>query len=239
MDKQRLLIVEDEEATRTQLRWALSEEYETEVAEDRDSALQLLMTSRPHVVTLDLGLPPQPTGTGNGLRLLEEILEFDPLTRVVVITGNDDQSSAVKAVDMGAFDYYLKPVDIGELKVILKRASHLRSIDEGTIASSRAVSEAASQEPRFPEILGSSRQMLSIFSTIERAARSDVTVLVIGESGTGKELVARAIHTKRTPLGAKLRRWRAQFIESGGRLLPSEEIAQEVAERRGGVESEA
>ncbi len=104
MDKPRLLIVEDEEATRTQLRWALSEEYETAVAEDRDSALKLLMTVRPHVVTLDLGLPPQPSGAGNGLRLLEEILEFDPLTRVVVITGNDDQSNAVKAVDMGAFD---------------------------------------------------------------------------------------------------------------------------------------
>ena len=154
MEKPRLLIVEDEEATRTQLRWALSEEYETAVAEDRDSALKLLMTARPHVVTLDLGLPPQPSSSGNGLRLLEEILEFDPLTRVVVITGNDDQSSAVKAVDMGAFDYYLKPVEMGELKVILRRALHLRMIDGGVVASS-AVPEGTLQKPRFPEIVGS------------------------------------------------------------------------------------
>jgi len=201
MDKPRLLIVEDEEATRTQLRWALSEEYETAEAEDREGALKLLMTSRPHVVTLDLGLPPQPSDSGNGLRLLEDILDFDPLTRVVVITGNDDQSNAVKAVDMGAFDYYLKPVDISELKVILRRASHLRMIDEGAVGSG-VVSERALEEPRFPEIVGSSRQMLSIFSTIDRAARSDVTVLITGESGTGKELVAGAIHTKSARGGA-------------------------------------
>lgn len=201
MNKPRLLIVEDEEATRAQLHWALSEEYETAAAEDRESALKLLMTARPHVVTLDLGLPPQPTGSGNGLRLLEEILEFDPLTRVIVITGNDDQSSAVKAVDMGAFDYYLKPVDIGELKVILRRASHLRKIDGGFVGGTTE-SDRGVQESRYPEIVGSSRQMLSIFSTIDRAARNDVTVVVTGESGTGKELVASAIHTKSTRAGA-------------------------------------
>ncbi|MFQ5702384.1 MAG: response regulator, partial [Acidobacteriota bacterium] len=115
MDKQRLLIIEDDEATRTQLRWALSDEYEVTVAEDRDSAMARLVASRPHVVTLDLGLPPVPSGSAEGLRLLKEILDLEPLLRVVVITGNGDQSSAVKAVDMGAFDYYLKPVDIDEL----------------------------------------------------------------------------------------------------------------------------
>ncbi len=201
MNKPRLLIVEDEEATRTQLHWALNEEYETTSAEDRESALKLLMTTRPHVVALDLGLPPQPSGLGNGLRLLEEILEFDPLTRIVVITGNDDQSNAVKAVDMGAFDYYLKPVDINELKMILRRASHLRMIDGGVVGS-RTASGRMLQESRYPEIVGSSRQMLSIFSTIDRAARSDVTVLVTGESGTGKEMVSSAIHTKSTRAGA-------------------------------------
>ena len=196
MDKPRLLIVEDEEDIRTQLCWALSEEYEIAVAGDRDSALDQLTTSRPHVVTLDLGLPPLESGPSEGLRLLKEILDLDPLTRVVVITGHDDQSSAVQAVDMGAFDYYLKPVDITELKVILGRALHLRMIDEGT--SGVSPMPRATVGTALPEILGSSQQMLSILSTVGRVARSDVTVLITGESGTGKELVARVIHAKST-----------------------------------------
>ncbi|MFQ5804467.1 MAG: PEP-CTERM-box response regulator transcription factor [Candidatus Methylomirabilales bacterium] len=196
MDKPRLLIVEDEEDIRTQLCWALSEEYEITVAGDRDSALDQLATSRPHLVTLDLGLPPLHSSPDEGLRLLKEILDLDPLTRVIVITGHDDQSSAVQAVDMGAFDYYLKPVDITELKVILGRALHLRMIDEGN--SGVSPMPGATIGTTVPEILGSSQRMFSVMSTVGRTARSDVTVLITGESGTGKELVARAIHAKST-----------------------------------------
>ncbi len=146
MDKPRLLIVEDEKATQTQLRWALSEEYEIAVAEDRNSALESFTIFRPYVVTLDLGLPPVGYSS-EGLRLLKEILDLDPLTRVVVITGNDDQSNAVKAVDMGAFDFYLKPVDIGELKVILRRALHLRKIEETTPGFSPVRSKGSERCP--------------------------------------------------------------------------------------------
>ncbi len=220
MEKPRLLIIEDDEAIRSQLRWALSEEYEITVAGDRDAALNMLTSSRPHVVTLDLGLPPLAAGPGEGLRLLKEILDLDPLTRVVVITGNDDQSSAVKAVDLGAFDYYLKPVETPELKVILKRAVQLRMIDAKNTGYSPAP-PVSSGDPRFPEILGSSRQMLSIFSTIDRAARSDVAVLITGESGTGKELVARAIH-------AKSSRSRASFVPINCAAIPEGLIESEL-----------
>ena len=196
MDKPRLLIVEDEEDIRTQLRWALSEEYEIAVAGDRDSALDQLATFRPHVVTLDLGLPPLCASPAEGLRLLKEILDFDPLTRVIVLTGHDDHASAVQAVDMGAYDYYLKPVDLTELKVILGRALHLRMIDEGTAGESPM--PGARIGTTLPEVFGSSQRMLAVMSTAGRAARSDVTVLITGESGTGKELVARVIHAKST-----------------------------------------
>jgi len=219
MGKPRLLIVEDEEDIRTQLCWALSEEYEITVAGDRDSALDQLATSRPHLVTLDLGLPPLHSSPSEGLRLLKEILDFDPVTRVTVITGHDDQSSAVQAVDMGAFDYYLKPVDITELKVILRRALHLRMIDEGN--SGVSPMPGAAIGTKFPEILGSSQRILSVMSTVGRAARSDVTVLITGESGTGKELVARVIHAKST-------RSRAPFVPINFGAIPETLIESEL-----------
>lgn len=197
MDKAKLLIVEDDEVARNQLRWALDDEYDISLAQDRESTLEALAKSRPHVVTLDLGLPPTPSGSGEGLKLLREILDLEPQLRVVVITGNGDRSSAVKAMDMGTFDYYEKPVDIAELKVILRRALHLRNIDDVSTQSS-TVNIGGNGKNAYTEILGSSREMLSIFSIIDRAARSDVTVLITGESGTGKELVARVIHARST-----------------------------------------
>ena len=201
MDKPRLLIVEDDVPARAQLCRALGEEYEIALAGNRDGALETLVTLRPHVVTLDLGLQPLACSQQEVLQLLNDILEIDPLARVVVFVGNDDRSAAAQAVDMGAFDYYPKPVDLGELKFILKRALHLRMLD-GTTANSSFDPRATNGNTEIPPIIGSSRQMLSIFATIDRVARSDATLLISGESGTGKELVARVLHAKSNRRGA-------------------------------------
>jgi two-component system NtrC family response regulator len=186
----RVLIVDDQEGIRTQLRWGLSDRFEVSVAETSDAARQAIQRGRFEAVTLDLGLPPDPDGPTEGFRLLEEFLAHDPAMKVVVLTGNTDHENAIRAVQLGAFDYYLKPVNVADLGVILERACRLSRLDREAFG---AEAEGATPSPT-PEIIGNSPALQRIFDTIKRVARTDVTVLVSGESGTGKELVARAIH---------------------------------------------
>jgi two-component system NtrC family response regulator len=188
----RVLIVDDEDGVRTQLRWGLSDRFQVSVAGSSEEAREALQKERFDAVTLDLGLPPDPDGPTEGLRLLEEFLVEDPTIKVVVLTGNTDHENAIRAVQLGAFDYYLKPVDVGELGAILQRACHLSRLDR------EAFDVEASGVPArpIPEIIGDSPAIRKIFETIRRVARTDATVLIQGESGTGKELVARAIHAK-------------------------------------------
>jgi len=188
----RILIVDDQEGIRTQLRWGLSDRFEVRVAGTPDEARQAIQAERFDAVTLDLGLPPDADGPTEGLRLLEEFLAHDPATKVVVLTGNTDHENAIRAVQMGAYDYYLKPVNVPELAVILQRACHLSLLDREAFGREASGVHA----PPTAEIIGESPAMLQIFDTIRRVARTDVTVLISGESGTGKELVARAIHSK-------------------------------------------
>jgi two-component system NtrC family response regulator len=187
-----LLVVEDDPDIQTQIKWALSKGYEIIQASDRTTAIKLLKKKQPPAVTLDLGLPPDENGASEGLLCLHEILHQVPETKVIVVTGNNDRENALKAVQMGAYDYYLKPINMNELKIIIQRAFYLYEIEQ----ENRKLHTILEQEIEFAGMIGQSPEMLKIFETIHKVASTDATVLITGESGTGKELVARAIHEK-------------------------------------------
>jgi two-component system NtrC family response regulator len=189
MDKTKLLIVDDDEDLRAQMKWALAQEYEVFLAEDRPSALEAVRTKKVPVVTLDLGLPPWPASVEEGFATLAEILSIDPFIKVIIATGRGEKEHALRAVADGAYDFLYKPVDIEELKVLLKRAFYLAGLErEHQELRSRMGDES------FQGILGTSHKMAEVFATVRKVATTDVPVLISGESGTGKELVASAIH---------------------------------------------
>lgn len=189
MTKPKLLIVDDEEAIRDQMRWALNDDYDVLTAEDRAGAVALVKEHRPILVALDLGLPPAPRGAEEGLQTLNDILAIDRQTKVIVITGNQETANALAAVEQGAFDFFAKPADLHEVRVVLKRALLLAELERENHTLRRRISEQG-----FEEIMGESPAMQRIFSAIRKVATTDASVLVTGESGTGKELVAKAIH---------------------------------------------
>lgn len=201
MDRDTILVVDDEESIRKQMKWALSRDYEVLLAQDRETALRLLKERRPRLVALDIVLCPYSRDEGEGMELLEDIVEFDPRTKVIMITGNDKRDNALRAIKMGAYDYYLKPLDVEELKVIIKRALYIQKLEE----ENERLSLELEAKYKFEDIIGTCAQMEEIFGLIRRVSPTDVTVLIDGESGTGKELVARAIHysspRKDKPLG--------------------------------------
>src|SRR5438128_3577517 len=145
-----LLIVEDEEAIATQLRWALADDFEVTLAADGKAAVRRFEERQPAVVTLDLGLPPEPRGTSEGIRLLSEVVRRAPHSKVVVITGNGEEAAALEAIRLGAFDYYQKPIDVEELRVILQRAGHLHRLEQASEAAQRGVEVGS----RFEDLLG-------------------------------------------------------------------------------------
>lgn len=159
------------------------------MAGDREAAVAQLRRHEPKVVTLDMGLPPDPGGTSEGLLTLEQVLAFLPETKVIVVTGNDDRESAVKAIGLGAYDFYMKPIDADVLSLVVNRAYRLRELELENIR--------LSQKPDSPleGILGSSPAMLKVCRTVEKVAPTDATTMLLGESGTGKEVLARAIHS--------------------------------------------
>jgi len=189
MEKQKLLVVEDEEGIRTQMKWALIEHHDVFLATDGEKAMEIMESEHPPLVTLDLGLPPHPEDTSEGLKLLAQILRYDPSTKVIVVTGNPDRKAALEAISLGAHDFFTKPIEIDELKAILKRAYYVYTLE----AEYRAL-QGKLQQRSFGEIIGSSVEMEEIFTTIRKVATTEVPVLITGESGTGKELIARAIH---------------------------------------------
>ena len=191
-DLPKLLIVEDDEAIRTQLKYALRERYALWFADSRLRALALVNEVHPDLVSLDLGLPPHPDTVEEGLSTLEDILRAAPGTKVIVLTGSGDRTNARRAIELGAFDYLSKSADLAEYEMVLRRSTYLQTLESET-ARETAAAEAGA---RFEEIIGSTPRMGEIFSMVSLVAKTDVTVLIQGESGTGKELVARAVHSK-------------------------------------------
>src|ERR1700743_802770 len=186
--KPRLLIVDDDEEIRTQMKWGLTQDYEVFMAEDRPTALELLSEHRPHVVLLDLGLPPRPAEPVEGLAALSEILGRDGLAKVIIISGQGEKANALEAIGAGAYDFLPKPADLEVLKLLLKRAFHVASLEREYREMQQLQGET------FEGMLGTSSQMQTVFPTIRKVATSDAPVLVLGESGTGKEMVAQGIH---------------------------------------------
>ena len=187
--KPRLLVIEDDEGLQRQLRWAY-EDYEVLVASDRDAAVNLVRAAEPAVVTLDLGLPPDPDGVSEGFAALETILSLRPETKVIVASGHGARESALRAIASGAYDFYQKPVDIDQLGLIVRRAFQLHDIEnenrrlESQVTDSRVLGTMITGAP----------EMLKVARTIERVANADVSVMLLGASGTGKELLARGLH---------------------------------------------
>jgi two-component system, NtrC family, response regulator len=189
MTKLGLLIVDDNEEIREQLRWALEDTYTVHLAGTSREALACMKRERPPLVTLDLGLPPRPDEAVEGLALLEALLSVDRLTKVVVLTGNNERANALQAIQLGAYDFMQKPVHLETLKLILSRAAYVSQLEQDT----RRLHQQAIQEG-FQGLIGTSAPMQRLFETVRRVAVSDLAVLIVGESGTGKELVARAVH---------------------------------------------
>jgi two-component system NtrC family response regulator len=187
-EKPKLLIVEDDLGLQKQLKWCF-DEHEVLIAATRTEAIAQLRRFEPPVVLQDLGLPPDPEGVGEGMATLKEILRIAPLTKVIVVTGNHDRDNAIKAVALGAYDFYQKPVDTDVLRLIVSRAFHIHSLEEQI----RALRDSQVQLP-FEGLIATDEAMRKVCRMVEKVAPTDVSVLILGESGTGKELVARAVH---------------------------------------------
>ena len=186
-----LLVVEDDAGLQRQLKWAYAG-YRVVAAGARAQAIEALRAHEPAVVTLDLGLPPDPDGVTEGFATLQEILRLKPDTKVIVATGHGARESALKAIALGAYDFYKKPVDIDDLGLIVARAFHLHEIE----AENRRLESDGGGAAVLGAIISSAPEMLKVAKTIERVASADVSVMLLGASGTGKELLARAVHEK-------------------------------------------
>src|SRR6187397_2865472 len=188
--KPKLLIVEDDEGLQAQLKWAY-DDFEVVIVGDRASAIAALRAEEPPVVTLDLGLPPDPDGISEGLAVLDEIVALKPDTKVIVASGHGARESALTAIERGAYDFYQKPVDIEQLGLIVRRALNLHRIE----AENRALSERAGHDNRvLGGLITAAPEMVRVARTIERVANTNVSVMLLGASGTGKELLARGLH---------------------------------------------
>ncbi|WP_374405555.1 PEP-CTERM-box response regulator transcription factor [Pelagerythrobacter sp.] len=189
-DRPKLLIVEDDEGLQAQLKWAY-EDFEIVSAHDRDSALAALRADIPPVVTLDLGLPPDPDGVSEGFAVLDAIMALKPDTKVIVASGHGAPESALEAIARGAYDFYRKPVDIDALGLIVRRALNLHRIEA---ENRRLALRAADDNAVLGGLLTGAPEMMKVARTIERVANTGASVVLLGASGTGKELLARGLH---------------------------------------------
>ena len=183
-----LLIVEDDLALQKQIKWSL-DRFESVTASDRESALVQVRRHQPAVVTMDLGLPPDPDSVSEGFRLLQQLLDIDPDVKVIVLTGQNDQAHALRAVAMGAYDFLAKPFDPDVLGLTIERAFRLAELQ----AENRRL-QALHQPDAMAGLMTRDPDMLRISRTVERVASSDATVLLLGESGTGKEVLTQGLH---------------------------------------------
>jgi two-component system NtrC family response regulator len=184
----KILVIEDDPGLRSQIKWCF-EEYEVLQAEDMETTARQLEEHQPAVVTLDLGLPPDPGGVTVGFSILEKIVTEYPDIKVIVVTGHEDRENALRAIGMGAYDFFHKPVDAKILPMVVDRAYHLHAIE----CENRALLEQHKSSP-LDGVITSSPAMLKVCELVEKIAPSDLSALILGESGTGKEVIARAIH---------------------------------------------
>ncbi len=188
--KPKLLIVEDDLGLQKQLKWSY-EDFEVFTASNREEAMTILRAQEPDVVTLDLGLPPDPDGATEGFKALEEMLKLVPNLKIIVASGHGEQNSAMRAVAAGAWDFYQKPVDIDELHLIVSRALHVHKLEQ---ENENQLNKDVQQETLLGKIITASPEMIKVARTIERVAKTNVSVMLLGASGTGKELLASGLH---------------------------------------------
>jgi two-component system NtrC family response regulator len=187
-DKKNLLIIEDDPGLQKQLRWSF-DAYNVLVAKDRESALAQVRQYEPAVVTMDLGLPPDPDGASEGLATLQQILMLAPDTKLIVLTGNQDHANAVKAIGMGAYDFHQKPFDPEMLGLVIERSFYLHALQQ----ENRGLLKNQADSP-MSGIISRDPGMIKLCRNVEKVAPSDAAVMLLGDSGTGKEVLARALH---------------------------------------------
>ena len=212
----KLLLVDDDETICTQLKWALCQDYEILHAGDQASALEVFRLHRPEAVVLDLGLPPSPNDPEEGLATLGKLREIDPLVKVIILSGQNEQETARRAVGAGAYDFLCKPLEVETLQLLLQRAFYLAGLER----EFRDLQQGARIES-FEGILGASAQMHGVFTSIRKVAPASAPVLLLGESGTGKEMAALAIH-RRSP------RREARFIPINCAAIPENLLESEL-----------
>ncbi len=186
----KLLIVEDDEGLQAQLKWAY-DDFDVTIVGNRQDALAALRADEPAVVTLDLGLPPDPDGTTEGFAVLDAIMALKPDTKVIVASGHGARESALQAIDRGAYDFYQKPIDIEALGLIVKRALNLHLIEQ---ENRRLASRVGEDKTVLGRLITAAPEMVKVARTIERVAKTNVSVMLLGASGTGKELLAKGLH---------------------------------------------
>lgn len=187
---EKLLIIEDDTGLQRQLKWAY-EDFEVLVAGDRVTAINMLRAEEPGVVTLDLGLPPDPDGTSEGFATMAAILSLKPDTKIIVASGHGEKESALEAIAAGAWDFYQKPLDIDELGLIVRRAFHVRKLE---LENASLAGKYDSSQKVLGTIITGAPEMLKVAQMIERVANTNASVMLLGASGTGKELLARGLH---------------------------------------------
>ena len=189
--KPTILIVDDDAEIRTQMKWALTQDYEVLSAEDGSGALNIFETNRPVVTLLDLGLPPHPNESEEGLAVLTQLLAVESTAKVIIISGQSDKKNALLAVGAGAYDFLCKPIEIEELKLLLRRCVYVAELEK----ENREMQQSLRAD-MFEDMVGTSSQMQGVFAFIRKVAATNAPVLLLGESGTGKEMAALAIHRR-------------------------------------------
>lgn len=191
MTKPRILIIDDDEEIRTQMKWAVAADYQVGLAGDRKEAIERFKEHRPQVVLLDLGLPPNPNDTTEGMATLAAILTLDRSAKIIIISGQSDRDNAVRAIGAGAYDFLSKPLDVEQLRLLLQRCVFVSELE-------REYRQLQNEERpgMFEGMLGSNEKMEEVFKTVGKVAKATAPVLILGESGTGKEMIANAIHRR-------------------------------------------